>query len=452
MTIHKFFLFLSIFLMWREGVSGTEIQDTIVSASKDYVYIGYDVKENNGKVTVSFSEVRKRLGLRNKERYSKLENVCVLFFDRGGDYKDKFTSDIGTEPLRVISDEFRYFRSEDGYVRLDSRTVLSLELLANQSVLSLPIYLAYYEGKRRYKIFAKCENLNIRLKKRGRGGVVAGTMETVRKEIPVTEEVEVESDITPKQEAVLLVGNLKEYLGQGELSLAELESLGRRVDRLRDLEVIVTDNEVRDKIKDVLQTFDQKMQVAREQHDSEDKAGMEIASRQEKEQQAKEELAYVRERLEKSREWSEDDLGELKSCSNNLRRKAHSIDNPELAQEMKDTADKCDNEIKRIEEAGKRRSLFMIVGGILLGILFFVGNQLVQHFRNLRNMKSMEDVQNKIAKRAEDEALRRAQNTARSKVNRIQAQVSQKSHDAVKTRVNNTVKNIGKNTKKNVSI
>ena len=453
MATYKYSLFLSIFLMWGLSSFGTEVEDTIVSTAKDYVYVKYNIVENNGRVTISFSEIRKRLGFKNKEKYNnKLEKVCVLFFDRGGDYKDKFTSEISTEPLKVISDEFCYSQSDDGYVRLDNRTELALELLVNHSALSLPVYLAYYEGKRRYKVFAKCEDLIIPLKKQSQSGSTNKIRETVRKEIPITEQVEVASDITPAQEAALLIDNVREYLSQGPMSLAELEMLARRVDRLRDLEVIVPDKDLQSKIKNILNVFDHQMKEAKEQNENDDKAGREIANQMEKEKQAKEDLSYLQERLENPEEWSEDDLGMLKSCSNDLRRKAHSIGNSELAQEMKNTADRCDNEIKKIEEGKKQRNLLMIAGGILLCILLFIGNQVSQHFRNLRNMKSMEDTQNKIAKRAEDEALRRAQSAARSKVNRLQGQVSKKSNEIVRTKVNISAQNIGKNSKKNVTI
>ena len=234
--------------------------------------------------------------------------------------------------------------------------------------------------------------------------------------------------------------------------MATLESLGRKIDRLRDLEVVIPDMALKSKINNILQIYDSQKQAAKQQQDDEDKMERQMADQQENEKQAKGDLAYLTERLEHSEEWTEEDLGELKSCSNSLRRKAHSIENPELAQEMKDAADKCDEEIKKVEEAKKKRNLLMIAGGVLLCIFLFVGNQLSQHIRNMRNIKSMEDTQNKIAKRAEDEALRRAQSTARSKANRVQAQVSQKSHEYIKANINSAAKNIGKNTKKNVSI
>ena len=453
MRSHKILLLIFLLLFCSGSTSfAVEVEDTIMSMSKDYVFVRYNIAEHNGKITVSFSEVRKRLGLKYRDKYRKLNEVCVLFFDRGGDYKDKFKSDIGTEPLKVRSNEIRYIQSDDGYVRLDNRTDISLDLLTDQSTLSLPIYLAHYEGKQHYKVFAKCENLNIRLSKRARKGASGNAMEVVKREIPVTEEVEVGTDITPAQEAELLIDNVRESLGQDNPSMATLESLGRKIDRLRDLEVVIPDMALKSKINNILQIYDSQKQAAKQQQDDEDKMERQMADQQENEKQAKGDLAYLTERLEHSEEWTEEDLGELKSCSNSLRRKAYSIENPELAQEMKDAADKCDEEIKKVEEAKKKRNLLMIAGGVLLCIFLFVGNQLSQHIRNMRNIKSMEDTQNKIAKRAEDEALRRAQSTARSKANRVQAQVSQKSHEYIKANINSAAKNIGKNTKKNVSI
>lgn len=453
MRSHKILLLIFLLLFCSGSTSfAVEVEDTIMSMSKDYVFVRYNIAEHNGKITVSFSEVRKRLGLKYRDKYRKLNEVCVLFFDRGGDYKDKFKSDIGTEPLKVRSNEIRYIQSDDGYVRLDNRTDISLDLLTDQSTLSLPIYLAHYEGKQHYKVFAKCENLNIRLSKRARKGASGNAMEVVKREIPVTEEVEVGTDMPPAQEAELLIKNVKEGLGQDNPSMATLESLGRYIDRLRDLEVVIPDKALKSEINNILQIYDSKKQAAKQQQDDEDKMERQMADQQENEKQAKGDLAYLTERLEHSEEWTEEDLGELKSCSNSLRRKAYSIENPELAQEMKDAADKCDEEIKKVEDAKKKRNLLMIAGGVLLCIFLFVGNQLSQHIRNMRNIKSMEDTQNKIAKRAEDEALRRAQSTARSKANRVQAQVSQKSHEYIKANINSAAKNIGKNTKKNVSI
>ena len=364
MRSHKILLLIFLLLFCSVSTSfAVVVEDTIMSMSKDYVFVKYNIAEHNGKITVSFSEVRKRLGLKYRDKYRKLNDVCVLFFDRGGDYKDKFKSDIGTEPLKVRSNEIRYIQSDDGYVRLDNRTDISLDLLTDQSTLSLPIYLAHYEGKQHYKVFAKCENLNIRLSKRARKGASGNAMEVVKREIPVTEEVEVGTDMPPAQEAELLIKNVKEGLGQDNPSMATLESLGRYIDRLRDLEVVIPDKALKSEINNILQIYDSKKQAAKQQQDDEDKMERQMADQQENEKQAKGDLAYLTERLEHSEEWTEEDLGELKSCSNSLRRKAYSIENPELAQEMKDAADKCDEEIKKVEHMPEVSEAFESLNG-----------------------------------------------------------------------------------------
>ena len=129
---------------------------------------------------------------------------------------------------------------------------------------------------------------------------------------------------------------------------------------------------------------------------------------------------------------------------------------PELANQMVKTADDCDQKLKEIEDGKKRRNIWLIVGGILLMVLMFVGNQTFNHFRNLKNQKGIEKMQNSIAKRAQDEARRRAQSMARSKINKVQSQIRQKSRDSVRNSVNSAVNSAvkgvkGKN-KKSVSI
>lgn len=451
------YLFITSFLLWccPLFLSAREVRDTLISTTKDKVFVRYAIVEHDKKVTISFIDVRKQLGRKYQDIYDTprdLDKIKVLFFDKGGPYKEDFRSDVGTEPLMVPSDEMRYHWSDEGYVWLDNNTIISLDLLAEQSSLSLPVYLTFYEGKHHYKVLTKCGNLNIFITQGKSQGGLQGTMTVVKeKQITTTEEVEVSEDITPTQEASLLVDNIREILGQGDLSVSELEALGRRADKLRDLEIIVSDKTQKKRIQSTLQMYDSRMTIAKQEQDDEDIKNQAELQRKAVEKQAHDDLAYVQERLENVKDLSESDLGDLKSSSNELRRKSHSIDNKTLATEMRETADKCDKEIKKIEDGKKKRNILLIIGGILLGILLFIGNQLFTHFRNIQNLKSMEDAQNKMAKRAANEARLRAQNMARSKVNRINGQIRQKSRDAVrdsvKNGVNNVKKGFGKNTK-----
>ena len=90
----------------------------------------------------------------------------------------------------------------------------------------------------------------------------------------------------------------------------------------------------------------------------------------------------------------------------------------------------------------------MIIGGVILAILAFVGNQTFQHFRNVKNQKSIMDMQQNVVKRAEDEAKRRARNMAHSQMNRVQGEVRRKTRGAV----NDGISKISKKGKGNKGI
>ena len=70
-------------------------------------------------------------------------------------------------------------------------------------------------------------------------------------------------------------------------------------------------------------------------------------------------------------------------------------------------------------EEEKKRNIWMIVGGVIFAAVCFVGNQVFQHFRNIRNQRSMFEMQQNIARRAEYEAKRHAYNYTRNKTNEM---------------------------------
>lgn len=90
----------------------------------------------------------------------------------------------------------------------------------------------------------------------------------------------------------------------------------------------------------------------------------------------------------------------------------------------------------------------MIIGGVILAALCFIGNQVFQHFRNIRNQRSMMEMQQDIARRAENEAKRHAQNFARRKTNEVVNSARRSTQELVR----NKVKQSGGNKPKNISI
>ena len=97
-------------------------------------------------------------------------------------------------------------------------------------------------------------------------------------------------------------------------------------------------------------------------------------------------------------------------------------------------------------EEDKKRNIWLMIGGVVLAVLAFVGSQVSQHFRNAKNQKNMMDMQNAVAKQAEQEAKRRARTIA-------QAQARQARSEMQKGARNFVNKGIGKGkNKKDVSI
>lgn len=77
-------------------------------------------------------------------------------------------------------------------------------------------------------------------------------------------------------------------------------------------------------------------------------------------------------------------------------------------------------------QRAQKRNLLLIVGGIILAVLGFIGNQVLQHFRNVRNQKNMMNMQQSLVDQAEKEAKRQARNAARGASVRLKNNVKTK--------------------------
>ncbi|MBP5339954.1 MAG: hypothetical protein J6Z14_11760 [Prevotella sp.] len=159
------FLF-SLFLFLSSAMSAKVVTDTLESTRGDRVIIIYDISQNNGQVIIKFIDTKKRLGRIFKDKYKKLDEVAVLFFDRMGNYGDETEfSGISPEPFMIPSN-VNYKISKDGFFLLNENQKLSLELKSAESEeLKMPIFIAHYEGKHRYKVFSRCEDLVVKLSK-----------------------------------------------------------------------------------------------------------------------------------------------------------------------------------------------------------------------------------------------------------------------------------------------
>lgn len=440
--------------------SGTDGTEVLRSDRKDKVTIQYNISERNGVTTVYFSNVKKELGIENSEKYREHDKVQVVFFEWTGNYPGaefSVKNGVNIRSLKINRDELTYQKSQDGFIRLGDRPEIQFNILTDQEVtLKIPVYLAYYKKNRQYETFAYCGELSIKFpKKQQRGNTSGGQVSKQTKTITTTEEVEAEQDLSTTEIAKNVLNNADEYINNPNVTPDDLTAYIRKLD---DMRYGIKDDATLKKISEIILICKQRLNDLTQKETADREHSIEQAALLQQKEKAQQDMSYVNERTSKIEDLSDSDLGDLRAASNELRKQSYTIKDkdPELANQMVKTADDCDQKLKEIEDGKKRRNIWLIVGGILLMVLMFVGNQTFNHFRNLKNQKGIEKMQNSIAKRAQDEARRRAQSMARSKINKVQSQIRQKSRDSVRNSVNSAVNSAvkgvkGKN-KKSVSI
>lgn len=378
-----------------------EVTDTLESSKRDRVIITYDITQHNGQVTVKFLDVKKKLGRTYRDKYKKLDEIAVLFFDRTGNYEDdmKF-SGINTDAFMIPKD-VKYKVSKDGYFLLNDNPALSVELNTDENVeLSIPLFIAHYEGKHRYNIFSRCEDLRITLSPKKSARVQDVSTQRLTTQTITTQE---ETDETDADVVVAnsLINRIKGLLAeQDEYPFSD--ELKQAISSLREISYRPIDSNLSSRIGEVLSACNQREKELK----AEAKAAEDAAAKN-AELQAKlaEEQAQAR----------QDSIAAV------AQQKA---------------------------EEDRKQNLWLIIGGVILAILAFVGNQTFQHFRNVKNQKSIMDMQQNVVKRAEDEAKRRARNMAHSQINRVQGEVRRKTRGAV----NDGISKISKKGKGNKGI
>lgn len=394
------FLF-ALFLLLCSGIWAKEVTDTLESTKRDRVIVTYDITQNNGQVVIKFIDAKKRLGRTFKDKYKKLDEVVVLFFDRMGNYGDETEfSGISPDPFMVPSG-VSYKISRDGYFLLNDNQKLSLELKsAETEELKIPIYIAHYEGKHRYKVFSSCGDLTIKLSKH-KQTVNPSNPTTQLTTQTITSQEELDGSDADGVVANSLINRITGLLEEQE-EYPFSDELKQAISSLREISYRPIDSNLSSRIGEVLAACNLKEKELKANANAAAEAAAKKAELQAKKAQ-------------------EEALARQDSIAAAAQQKA---------------------------EKDRKQNLWLIIGGVILAILAFVGNQTFQHFRNVKNQKSIMDMQQNVVKRAEDEAKRRARNMAHSQINRVQGEVRRKTRGAI----NDGISKISKKGKGNKGI
>lgn len=414
-------ILLALALSLSLFASARIITDTIYSDQGDRVIITYEMSRHDNKVDVRFRNTRKNLGDALRKKYSKNSEINLLFFDNVGIIKGMTFTGITPRAFSLPSD-IGYTKSPDSYFVIDNQPAPSLTFdmkSTREKIVSIPIYLAHYEKKCHYKILYLCGNLNIKI-----GSSAQPYRETEIEAKPQYQMLEIEDALNEDEdEALCSLNTAKELLAKQE-SLPFDDNLTEQIKFLQKQKhnSKISKSEIIQQIDQFLEQYDATKKALQEQAKAQ-----ELVAQEEAERKADDD-AFVR-------CISKDDY--------EIYRKTHP-DGQHL-EEAEAKIEKMEAEAKAKEEKEKKRNIWMIIGGVLLAIMLFVGNQVLQSFRNIRTQRSMMQMQKDAENRAKSMARSKVQGTIRRQTGKAMNQARQKSRSAMRNAIDKSTKNSGKN-------
>lgn len=382
-------------------VHAKTVKDTLVTTDGDRIVITYELSRSEDSYTIRFNnnpQIRfnnnpqKKLSQINGEQYKDRSKVAVMFFDRIGGYSNnvsikKIVPDAFTVPSNVT-----YEHSSEGFFVVQESPTLKF-IVKDSSEITIPIYLAYHSKKGEYELFSECKGMKIRLSASDSTTRQQSSSQITQQIVTSTTEVEADNTTTLKvMESIKLA---KELLYEAD-KLPFSESLQVEINFIRNQKREITDAGLSSKIAEVLQMYDSTKTALEEKA-----SAAQIAAQEEAEAKAKREAEEIQAR------------------------------NDSIMAAQQEQAEK-----------DKERNIWMIIGGVILAILAFIGNQVFQNFQDNRNQKNIMNLQQSIADRAEAEAKRRARNVIRSNTNRTINRTKSEIREAVRKKT--TIKVNGK--------
>ena len=266
-----------------------EQKDTLFSAEGDRIIVTYNQSVSGGQMTVSFTHVQKKLSESHLKKFKKLDEVAVVIFDRTGNYGKMKFDGMSATPFMVPAD-VSYSPSTDGYFLLQDNPTLQFTISSDEARLSVPLYLAHYEGKRHYKVFAQCGSLQLKAKSGGapltthHSPLTTSTGQPT--EVVVTSEELIDEGMSPADEAAIRINSLKQMLERA-IKVPFPEELTHEASMLRELRFKVTDDAVSKQISEALAAYDEKKQQLEEQADASQQAADAKAAADAQAQQAR---------------------------------------------------------------------------------------------------------------------------------------------------------------------
>lgn len=399
--MRPFIIFLALITINLTALSKT-VRDTLYTSNKDQIILTYDLSTNGDNVSINMQSNPRIIpsDKLRKECKGNLESLKVVLFDRVGDMgKTKWK---GVTPLAfTVPSGLSYDNSSEGfYILGESRPMSFTKKSENTLAVSFPLYIAVYEKKQTYRLIGSTSTpLRVNINKsssKGTRTVRSGT-ETERIAIRSSEEMEADNgDIAKALSSIQLIRQL--LINETEAPFSQ--SLQMELYNLRSLKNQIKDPDVVDRINTLLLECNDKERELKEKQKNASLAAeaqeQALIAQQRADQEAKEKEAEERARIQ--------------------------------------------------EEKQQKRNFLTIIGGVILAILAFICNAIFKHFRDIKNQKSIMQMQESLAKQAEHEAARRSKEIVRNKAhqltNRGKSKLRESVNGSTKSKTNTKRKSI----------
>lgn len=335
------------------------VRDTIFTTDEDRIIVKYEVTVDKGKCTIAFDKVQRRLNDRHEKKYGEHpEKVFVLLFERTGSYGS--TRFEGMMPVAFMTPNGMTAEpTEQGFYRMNEQPTLNFTIKGRTpKSITLPLFIGCQEKKGRYQLFAQTK---------GKGLVVPLT----------TKESETGSSTSAASAKIIDAGD--------DAAAKEEKKI---TDMCKDLTSMLEDQEELPMDPEVEELYS--------------------VLRQKKYDIEEEELLKVLENALTAYRSKKKELEANAKSSAAAAAAAAKAEQEEREAEMKAQQDSIATVQAAEAKKKEKQTLWMIIGGGLLAVLGFAGNQILQHFRMKSSQLNMANMQQQMANKAKAEAERMA--------------------------------------------
>lgn len=384
-------------------MSAKETRDTLYSPQGDKIILNYNVStEEDGRIAVKVSRTRiiptEALRKACKGDFGKLK---LVVFDQVNSY-GQVKWDGMTPSAFMVPSGMTCEHSYDGfYILGESEPIVFNYNGSIEQKISFPVYIALCGKKQSYKILSTCSKTLDVLVGDGyhEGGSRDSSSESSSGGFTVQSQNELEAEKDDEIRAENSIHMIRKLL-ETETELPFSQTLSIEISNLHTIQDRIRDKDMLEKISSVfLECYDKEQELKENQK-------MALLSNQAQQQRL---------------------ISEQKQADDKRR--------------------KQEDEKSRIEEEKReKRTIWMIIGGAALAALGFVGNAVSKHFRDVRNQKSLMQMQESLIKQAKHDAAHRSReivvNKTHQAVNKGRGKLRNTLNSTSKTNVSSKRKSI----------